>query len=369
MTIEGRVNEIMETLKAFRKEKFYKDEMLQELFDLQAEIVDLTFNETHSDNSNLKLYDVERHLTQMNKDQGHPADDELQRFHEGCNVITNAIKAEISGSRGEYKAMKTLGYLHGKHLILRNIEFRSGDCHTELDAIVITPKAVFIVEVKNTGKDIFIDEEGNYYRTGEFLRWDCNLGEKMKLREAMLLEILKRFGFENIPINNIVVFTNNRIEIQNKYKGFRTCFLSQLCSIIEGVQSGTLYSEEEMNNISNAIAAVRYKEPYPFGYDMKMFKQNFAVLMAKLECAASGETPDEVTAESGAAEAFEVEEEVEYTTKKTDEEEPVRRNGIISFIRAATNSDRIRSIGRTVAVASVMLAVTAITESFGKGGL
>lgn len=375
MTIESRANEIMETLKAFRREKYFKEETLQELFDLQTEMVNLTFNETYSDIGNLRLYDVERHLEQVNKELGHPADDELQFFHEGCNVITNAIKAEISGNRGEQKTMKTLEHLHGKNLILRNTELRSGDRHTEIDAIVITSRAVFIVEVKNTGKNIFIDEEGNYYRTGEFLRWDCSLGEKMNLREEMIRKALGRFGFDEVPVKSIVVFTNNRIEIQNKCSWLQTCFLSQLCHIIGGFQGRELYSEEDMNKISHAIDAVRYKEPYPFHYDMKQFKQNFSLLLARLEFSASeNKEQDCVTANKDIPDTKADVEEVpnaEGASKRTVSANISERTGrrrIVSFFRTVANPSTIKSIGRTVAVASVMLVATAAFESFGKGG-
>ncbi|MBQ6416842.1 MAG: hypothetical protein IJJ65_11405, partial [Butyrivibrio sp.] len=47
-----------------------------------------------------------------------------------------------------------------------------------------TPGAVTIIEVKNTAKNIFLDENGDYFRTGEYLRWDCNIAEKMTLKEG-----------------------------------------------------------------------------------------------------------------------------------------------------------------------------------------
>lgn len=366
MTVENRTKELMEAMKAFEREKFYKGELLQELLDLQNEIVNLTFNEIHSENGDLRLYDVERHMKQMNDDQGNLADEELQLFHEGCSVIVNAIRAEISGNRGEYKTMKTLEHLQGKHLILRNTELRSGDLRTELDAIVITQKAVFIVEVKNTGKNIFIDEEGNYYRTGEFLRWDCNIGEKMKLRETMLRETLGRFGFENVPIESIVVFTNNRIEVQNKCKGIRTCFLGQLCHIIESKTGEKLLSEHEMNNIDHAIDAARYKEAYPFTeYDIPGFKQNFAVLMAKLEGAACEEASEDIK------EMMEEESvpEKEYTRNGADEVEiSVHPRKIKALARKVFSREGMKKLGNMVAVASITFAVTAVIGSL-KGGV
>ena len=81
------------------------------------------------------------------------------------------------------------------NIILKNIELKDGDDRTELDAVVITPYGITIVEVKNTARDIFIDENGNYYRTGEFLNWDCNIVQKMNLKEDLLKRALEKEEF------------------------------------------------------------------------------------------------------------------------------------------------------------------------------
>jgi len=40
-----RVNELVQEMTSFSKEKYHKSEMLEELFKLQAEMVRLTFND------------------------------------------------------------------------------------------------------------------------------------------------------------------------------------------------------------------------------------------------------------------------------------------------------------------------------------
>lgn len=211
-----RVNELKASMKSFGKEKYQKAELLDEMFALQQEIVSLTFNQDHAALAELKIWDVEKHLEQMNEELGNVADEELQRFIEGSKVLCNLIKAEISGNRGEAKAFRTLEYIKSRNYVLKNVELSDGDFRTELDAVVITPSAITIVEVKNTAKDIFIDEAGNYFRTGEFLRLDCNIGEKMQIKEELLRKALASAGYGDIEINSVVVFTNNRIEVQNK---------------------------------------------------------------------------------------------------------------------------------------------------------
>ncbi len=168
----NRVNELMASMNSFGKEAYHKSELLDEMFALQSEIVSLTFNEDHAATADLKIWDVERHLEQLNADCGNAADAELEKFKGGCKVLCNLIKAEISGNRGEYKAFRTLAYLQKDHIILKNVELMDGDLRTELDAMVINPEGITIIEVKNTSKNRFINENGNYDRTGEDWKWD-----------------------------------------------------------------------------------------------------------------------------------------------------------------------------------------------------
>ena len=151
----NRVNELVASMKSFGKEKYQKSELLTEMFALQQEIVGLTFNGDHASTADLKIWDVERHLEQLNRDCGNAADEELQKFKDGSKVLCNLIKAEISGNRGETKAFRTLQFIRSKNTILKNVELSDGDIRTELDAVVITPGTITIIEVKNTAKNIF----------------------------------------------------------------------------------------------------------------------------------------------------------------------------------------------------------------------
>ena len=208
-------------------------------------------------------------------------------------MLCNLIKAEISGNRGEAKAFRTLQYIHSKNIILKNVELSDGDRRTELDAVVITPGIVTIVEVKNTAKDIFIDENGDYYRTGEYLRWDCNIAEKMTLKEELLKKVLADDGIEEIQIRSIVVFTDNRIEVQNKYSRIRTCCVSRLAYIIDGFKGNTNMNEEKMEHIEGLIREAECKGACPFEFDVAQYKMDFASLMAVLEeASAKAEEPE-----------------------------------------------------------------------------
>ena len=191
----SRVNEIVSSFTSFTKAAYHRTEVLSELFALQAELVEKTFAEG-TETAGFKIWDVERHLDEMNAESGGIVTEQLEAFKKDCKYICNLIKAEISGNRGEMKAFDSLSRIRGEHIILKNIELSNNEMRSELDAVVITRNGAFIVEVKNTNRNIFIDEDGNYYRTGEFLRWDSHIRErKCRSKKVFSVKHLTQVGW------------------------------------------------------------------------------------------------------------------------------------------------------------------------------
>jgi len=289
-----RTNEIMGSMKTFTKQEYQKAEILPELLELQKELVNLTFNEEHAERGSLRIWDVEKHLEQLNEERGHVADAELQAFEEKCKFVCNLIKSEFSGRTGEEKTFRALDVIYGNKRIIKNCELQNDVEKTELDATVVTPKGIFIVEVKNTGKDVTIDQNGDFYRSGLYMNWDSNIGEKMNVKQKLLREALINAGFEKaIKVKSIVVFTNSRIEVNNRYEYVQTCFLSALPHIINNYKGAELYTSEDMDQIEKALEQARCNEAYPMEMDMEQFKQDFATVMAILETASEQPVEDE----------------------------------------------------------------------------
>lgn len=281
--MEKRIEEITSGMKTFTKELYHKSEVLTELLELQNEVVTITFNEEHAEKGKLKFWDVENHFEKMNTNCGNVADEQLEKFKADCRIICNTIKAEMSGQAGEKKAFRSLETLRCNNEIIKNVEFVLGDHRTELDAIVITEKGVFIIEVKNPAKDIYIDERGNYCRVSDTLIFDKNIAEKMNDKEYLLREALKKAGIENINIVNMVVFTNSSINVENKFPYINTCYLSELPYKIGGYIGERIYTDDDIDAMVTAIEENRCHEEYPMPIDMQEFKVEFATLMATLE--------------------------------------------------------------------------------------
>lgn len=283
MTNEKRVKEIISQITAFSKDTYTKRELLPELLKLQKELIDLTFNAEHAENGDLRLWDVERHLRKMNDERGHIADDELAKFIQGNKIVCNNISAEFSGNAGEQKVFRALDNLCCQNGVLHNVELEFDGRRTEIDAIVFTNHAVFIIEIKNSKKNIFIDEDGEFYRTGHSMHYDCNIADKMDEREALLRKALERVGLDFLKIFKIVTFTNPRIDVENKYHYIKVCASNYLSTFIEKFTSNQWYTYEDICTMTAAVNEVKCPDEYQMNIDMNDYKNDFATLMAKLE--------------------------------------------------------------------------------------
>ena len=294
MNARTRKIEIINAMPSFSKERCSKAELLPELFQLQSELVNLTFNGEHAENAQLKIWDVQNHLAKLNDERGHMADDLLQNFTESCRIVNESIRGEISGNKGEYKALRSIETVRAKHTVLRNIELSAGDHRTELDIIVFTEKAIFVVEVKNPTRDIVIDDRGNYCRINNgHTSFDKNIGEKMNDKTYLLRGVLQAAGIENPNIISLVVFTNNNISVTNNFPFIQHCFLSSLPHLIDNYQGADLYAEEAIDHMVSSVESAKSADSYELPLDVNQFKQDFADLMVKLENIPE-EQPEEV---------------------------------------------------------------------------
>ena len=284
MNARARKNEIINAMPSFTQDRYTKAELLPELFQLQSELVNLTFNGEHAENAQLKIWDVQNHLAKLNDERGHVADDLLQQFTDGCKIINESIRGEISGNKGEYKALRSIETVRSKHTVLRNIELSAGDHRTELDIIVFTERAVFVVEVKNPTRDIVIDDRGNYCRISNgYTSFDKNIGEKMNDKTFLLRGVLQNAGIENPNIVSLVVFTNNNITVTNNFPFIQHCFLSSLPHLIDTCDGDAVYTDEIISRMVSSVEDAQCADSYALPLDVNLFKQNFADLMVKLE--------------------------------------------------------------------------------------
>lgn len=272
--------EIINQLTAFSNEKYKKSEYLHEMLKFQSQLANIAYK---GKNKDARMWDIYNHLNQLNRNLNGIADDELAKFRPHCKNISGKIRSEISGVQGESLTYQTLESIKSVKLILRNVEIEVDGVRTEIDFIVFTEKAIFIIEVKNSQKNIFISNKGEYYYYGQFMRFDCNIKEKMIQREKALMKILNDAGFFKTNIVSLLVFTNNRIEVKNTCKSIDSIFLGQLPYKIDKYNGWTLFTDERIDDMSETIKTAQFTGEYTLDIDMSAVKKDFAELIVALD--------------------------------------------------------------------------------------
>ena len=325
MDTKQRYEKIMRMMTPCDKALYYKDEIQVEMSQLKQVIVNSTYNEEHANNMRLGLCDVLEHLKRKNEEQGNVASEYIERLGDECRAFDTILGREKAGKTGEIQAFRSLETLKSEHVIFKNLELNIGDNRGELDAVVITSKAVFLIEVKNSGHDMVIDSKGNYFRARGYMNMDYNIGEKVNNKEYLLRNVISKeinARGKKLKIVNYVVFPNRQIDGTNQYKYLKTCFLSQLPHLIDEYEGEELYTSGDLQDLRELITNSENKKAYPLGMDIDKLKSDFAMTMALLEVAGGYEPEIEQT-------------DTEKCEEKQDEVEKARNSNSLIFIGAA----------------------------------
>lgn len=284
MRVTNRIEEVTSKIGAFKKQSYRQDQLRAEYRKCQRELWEIMCPERFMKHDDYDMCQIKDYLKHRNQQEGFIASEELAEFSKSCEIFKKTLGKLESGAEGEEKAFKALDTLRCKKLILTNKAFHKNNHRTELDAIVFTEKAIFIVEVKNTHKEILIDEKGNYctvkYNNKTILN---NIGVKMNEKDFLLRNALKKCRSERLNIIHIVVFANSKIKVTNRYQYVQTCYLSDLPHIIENYQGYNIYTDRDFKKFSRAIAKNECIQYFAADMDVERLKNNFASLVIKLE--------------------------------------------------------------------------------------
>ncbi len=280
--METKIKQIKEELKAFEEDTYLKKNLLSEMLLLQDQIVSSLFG---AHNSHTRLKDVVEYFTELNKEKGNVADDLLESFSKQTKTFTNLIITEKSGLSGENKAFTAIRNVTKNHKTLRNVELKVDDLRAEIDLLTFTNDAIYLIEVKNTGRNIFIDDKGNYYRESDSHELHCNknIGEKMNEKESVLRATLEANNFYGVDIVSVLVFTNTTINVSCEYSHIKTCFVSQLPHFVDGFLGENQFSDAKMCKLYHIVSDATNPEGFKIDFDVSNYKETFAKLKVTLD--------------------------------------------------------------------------------------
>ena len=193
---------------------YTNQEVVDKLKEVQKIMLEGVFEKTHAEH--MRDRDILRHFSSLAEEHGLKDTEIFRRFEANMHEMGYTIGSYIKGMKGEQiarRALKLLSY-DPDVKILYNIALEDEDVQTEYDAIAITPYGLFVIEVKNWGDRMNIDEKGVLSREDQDVTYD--LADRMNIKEAMLKGCLgslfppKYKGF--------LLFPSGNVQVEDSYK-------------------------------------------------------------------------------------------------------------------------------------------------------
>lgn len=174
------------------------------------------------------------------------------------NAINYQILLYRIGEIGENKVLDELKYSFYPMHIFKDISINIGEFQCQIDFVILTKKAMYLIECKNTKSNVKIDGTGSFYLVNEGKKNRTFSVLNQIERQKMILEQLD-LGVEIKEMYPIVVYANEEtgIEIEDKdaLRGIDVINLDRLNSLIREKEKDLkeIYTAEEIEKIKNSL--------------------------------------------------------------------------------------------------------------------
>lgn len=265
--------------------EYTNQEIVDLLQNIQKTMKAGVYEQTHAEY--MKERDLMLHFSSLAEEYGLKQTATYKRFEMNMGDLGYTIGSFIKGMKGERiarRALKLMSYDKDVR-ILYNIALEDEDLQAEYDAIVITPYGLFVVEVKNWGAEMHIDENGILRRNDQDIKYD--LPGRMSAKEALLREYLGS-AFPS-KYQSIVLFSNENAKVTDDFKQLPICYGGGIVNVIRKFNDGKVcITENQLNEISELITSHHKEQKAPCKVNCTEIVEDYAVLMAAIEEAAEG---------------------------------------------------------------------------------
>lgn len=264
---------------------YTNQEIVDLLMKLQKTMIAGVYEKTHAEY--MRDRDLMVHFSTLAAEYGLKETETYKRFESNMNDLGYTIGSFIKGMKGERIARRALKLISfDKNVkILYNIALEDEDVQAEYDAIIITPYGLFVVEVKNWGSEMHIDENGILRRNDQDIKYD--LPGRMSVKEGLLREYLDNI-FPN-KYQGIVLFSNENAKVQDDYKQMPVCYGGGIVYSIRSFDKGEeILTASQINEIAERITRNHKEQRALCKVNCEEIVEDYALLMAAIEETAEG---------------------------------------------------------------------------------
>lgn len=190
-----------------------------------------------------------------------------EKFRNYMSYVKNTRNIISSGLKGEREAYEAVSLICGEIRILRNIQTPAynSDYSVEHDMIVITPKGIFSIEVKNIHSHYAeITEQGMLVskHTNNKVRTHDNVVQQSRRHYASIKSVLKGTKYEFTKTTSVLLFSNDMCNVENKFNKdlsknyINICYRNNAESVLVSPMDKTVLTTDEINEIADMLESV-----------------------------------------------------------------------------------------------------------------
>lgn len=323
------------------------DELAEQMFDISNSI---------GDGCHKYLNNVEYSFTEWNEKHHKIPDNLLAKFVKTCGIISkhqintkNGFKSELHvKSQLEAYVLKT-----GNSKLLTNIELSYDGLEGEIDDILITDKAIFIIEVKGLSGNATINKNGHLQTKDKKVDYKRNIADQLNNEYKLLWFTLKNANIlsssEKIKIETIIINEKEECEITNHCKEIKNVLhLHEAISYISEYNGESIYDIDTINNINNGILKNKVELVHKLDVDVAQFKEDFAEIMAI------------ISSVENVCKTF-------VSTKRTDEQLEIVNNVLYTNKAEKPKTNIVLEVFKALGWITVGVAATKVTVDYCNG--
>lgn len=245
------------------------------------EIAEIIIREAYGDDytDQLGLGDLEKLI--KHKTEGRKIADSktIKTVNKEIRALSSKINRYEAGDKGEEKARKALMLFYKEHCKLHNVFLENEYGSAEYDDIVISPRGIFIIEVKNINNDVYIRENGDFYKRSREKDPVLlgNIAESMERKRYILWRSLTDEMRDELYINDIhltLLFVGRGV-VENKCCWLDVRYCGDICRYIEEypIENRRIFIED-MERIYRHLESVRKPHLWELDVDIERMAED-----------------------------------------------------------------------------------------------
>lgn len=186
-----------------------------------------------------------------------------------CNaaymILARRYNILNSGRNGEKNLYKAVKKLEGNNIIFVNLPIRYKRGRSEVDMLIISPKGVVIIEVKNHSGTISGNwkaekwTQQKFYRNGKTTSGDMDNPIKQMRRQRDIVKSIFNAAGEDVWVDTILYFSNPNVRLKlNLRENDYVCLgTRELMRFLNEYTSGRTLSKAKMEEYANILDDAR----------------------------------------------------------------------------------------------------------------